>query len=132
MKRTLIAIVVVAAAFIVAAVEGLQKARVVSIKEHPQGRIVHWEGRVPIFDGHPAYDITLSWKGKKYVVRYESLSGYFPKAWEIGKDIQVKRERGCFILYRGDEAVPAREVDPDDCVPASSPAAGSMPQIPCE
>jgi hypothetical protein len=134
LKRTLIAIVVVAAALVFASAdEGLQTARVVSIKRHPQGRIAYWEGRVPIFDGHPVYDITLDWKGKKYVVRYESWSGYFPKAWDSGKDIQVKRERGRFILHRSDEAVPAREANPDDCVPASSPASGStMPQIPCE
>ena len=134
MKPKLIAMVVLAAALIASADEGLQKARVVSIKKHPQGRIVFWEGRVPVFDGNPVYDITLDWKGKKYVVRYESLSGYFPRVWESGKDIQVKRERGRFILYNGDEAVPAREVSPDDCVPAySSVAPGSAPpQIPCE
>jgi len=134
MKLTLTAIVIVATALLASAGDGLQKAKVVSVQKHAQGRIVFWEGRVPVFDGYPVYDITLDWKGKNYVVRYESLSGYFPAAWENGKDIQVKRERGRFILYKGDEAVPAREVNPNDCVPAySAVAVGSTtPQIPCE
>jgi len=134
MKRTLIAMVAVAATLVSASAdEGLQKARVVSIKEYSQGRVVFWEGRTPIFDGNPLYDITLDWQGKKYAVRYESLTGYFPRAWESGKEILVKRERGRFILYRGDEAVPAREVSPNDCVPANSPVSGSTTQqIPCE
>jgi hypothetical protein len=134
MKRTLIAMVAVAATLVSASAgESLQKARVVSIKKYSQGRIVFWEGRTPIFDGNPLYDITLDWQGKKYAVRYESLTGYFPRAWESGKEILVKRERGRFILYRGDEAVPAREVSPNDCLPANSPVSGSTTQqIPCE
>jgi hypothetical protein len=134
MKRTLIAMVAVAATLVSASAdEGLRKARVVSIKEYSQGRIAFWEGRTPIFDGNPLYDITLEWQGKKYAVRYESLTGYFPRAWESGKEILVKRERGRFILYRGDEAVAAREVSPNDCLPANSPVSGSTTQqIPCE
>jgi DNA-binding NarL/FixJ family response regulator len=58
MKRTLFAIVVVAAALVFASAdEGLQTARVVSIKKHPQGRN-RLLGRA-IFDGHPVYDVTL-------------------------------------------------------------------------
>jgi hypothetical protein len=68
--------------------EGLETAKILSIQNHSQGRITHWEGRVPIFDGQPVYDITLQWKEKKYVVRYESLTGYYPKAWEAGKESQ--------------------------------------------
>jgi hypothetical protein len=134
MKRTLIAMVAVAATLVSASAdEGLRKARVVSIKKYSQGRIAFWEGRTPIFDGNPLYDITLEWQGKKYAVRYESLTGYFPRAWESGKEILVKRERGRFILYRGDEAVAAREVSPNDCLPANSPVSGSTTQqIPCE
>ena len=114
--------------------QSLQSAKILSIQKHPQGRINHWEGRVPIFDGQPVYDITLLWNHRKYVVRYESLTGYYPKAWEPGKEIQVKRERGRFLLYRGDEAVPAREVGSHDCVPSSSPPtpAPATPQVPCE
>jgi len=134
MKRTLIAMVAVAATLVSASAdEGLRKARVVSIKKYSQGRIVFWEGHTPIFDGNPLYDITLDWQGTKYAVRYESLTGYFPRAWESGKEILVKRERGRFILYRGDEAVPAREVSPNDCLPANSPVSGSTTQqVPCE
>ena len=134
MKRTLIAMVAVAATLVSASAdEGLRKARVVSIKKYSQGRIVFWEGHTPIFDGNPLYDSTLDWQGTKYAVRYESLTGYFPRAWESGKEILVKRERGRFILYRGDEAVPAREVSPNDCLPANSPVSGSTTQqIPCE
>ena len=135
MKRTLIAIVVMATTLVAASLDdSLQKARVVSVKKYSQGRIAFWEGRTPVYDGNPVYDITLDWKGKNYVVRYESLTGYLPRAWESGKDIQVKRERGRFLLYRGDEAVPAREVSPHDCVPAySSVISGSTtPQIPCD
>lgn len=111
-----------------------QTAKVVAIKNHPHGRIAHWEGRTPVFDGNPVYDITLEWNSKKYVVRYESLTGYYPKAWDIGNEIRVRRERGQFILYRGDEAVPAREISSHDCVQAYSPegSASVTPQIPCD
>jgi hypothetical protein len=122
-------------AFVAAfAQDGLQTAEVVSIQKHAHGRIAYWEGRTPIFDRNPVYDITLQWNNKRYLVRYESLTGYFPKAWEVGKEIRVKRERGQFILFRGDEAVPAREVSSSDCVQASSPArsASVTPQVPCE
>jgi hypothetical protein len=114
--------------------EGLETAKILSIQNHSQGRITHWEGRVPIFDGQPVYDITLQWKEKKYVVRYESLTGYYPKAWEAGKEVKVKHERGQFILYRGDEAVPAREISSHDCVQGSVPQvpASATPQVPCE
>ena len=113
---------------------GPQSARVVAIKKHPQGRIAHWEGRTPVFDGNPVYDITLHWNNKKYMVRYESLTGYYPKAWDIGSEIRVKRERGQFLLYRGDEAVPAREISSHDCVQALSPEgpASVTPQVPCD
>jgi hypothetical protein len=121
-------------AFVTAfAQSGMQAAKVVSITKHPHGRIAHWEGRTPIFDGNPVYDITLQWNNKNYVVRYESLTGYYHRAWDVGNEIPVKHERGQFILYRGDEAVPAREISSHDCVQANSPAAASVaPQIPCE
>ncbi|PWT89809.1 MAG: hypothetical protein C5B55_10710 [Blastocatellia bacterium] len=114
--------------------QGLQTAKILFIRTHPQGRINHWEGRVPIFDGQPVYDITLLWNHKKYIVRYESLTGYYPKAWEAGNEIHVKRERGKFLLYRGDEAVPAREVSSYDCVSGSAPPtpAPATPEVPCE
>jgi hypothetical protein len=135
MKRHLVLIIVVAAACSVAfAQEGLASAKVVAVTNHEQGRIDHWEGRVPIFDGRPVYDITLNWNNKKYLVRYESLTGYYPRAWETGKVIRVKHERGRFILYRGDEEVPAREVSAQDCVRASYPPipSSSTPAVACE
>ena len=131
-KFLLIAMVVIA--FVASVAEkSPQTAKVVSIKKHAQGRIAHWEGRTPIFDGSPVYDITLKWNNKTYVVRYESLTGYYPRAWDIGSEIPVKHERGQFILYRGDEAVPAREISSSDCVQANSPATASVtPQVPCD
>jgi hypothetical protein len=111
-----------------------QIAKIVSIKKHAQGRIVSWANHAPLFDRYPFYDVTLEWSGKKYVVRYESMTGYYPKAWDTGNEIQVKRERGQFILYNRDEATPARVVNPQDCVSSSSPPAGlsALPQIPCD
>ena len=135
MVRRLLLTAMLMAAFVTAcAQDRLQTAKVVSIQKHPQGRVAYWEGRTPIFDGNPVYDLTLQWNSKRYLVRYESLTGYFPGAWEVGKEIRVKRERGQFILYRGDEAVPAREISSYDCVQANSPArsASVTPQVPCE
>ena len=135
MKHRLITTVVLMAAGVTAlAGQALQTAKVVSIKKHSQGRIVDWSNRAPIFDGYPFYDLTLEWKGKEYVVRYESITDYYPKVWEAGKEIPVKRERGQFILYSGDETVPAREVNPNDCVQSSAPPAGLsvVPLVPCD
>jgi len=125
---------VLAAAVTALASENPQTAKIISIKKHAQGRIVSWAGHAPIFDNYPFYDMTLEWTGKKYVVRYESMTGYYPKAWEAGNQVQVKRERGQFILYNRDEAVPARVVHPNDCVTATSPPGGfsPMPQVPCD
>jgi hypothetical protein len=134
MRRLLLAAMLMTAFVAGFAEQGLQTAKVVSIKKHPQGRIAHWEGRTPVFDGYPVYDITLQWNNKKYLVRYESLTGYYPKAWDIGNEIRVKHERGQFILYRGDETVMAREISSHDCVQAYSPEgpASVTPQVPCD
>ena len=133
MKRFLI-VASIAATAILSTAETAQTAKLVAIKKHAEGRIVSWSNRSPIFDGYPFYDLTLEWNGKKYVVRYESMTGYFPKAWQAGREIPVKREKGLFTLYNGVEATPAREVNPHDCVEASSPPAGfsPMPQVPCD
>jgi hypothetical protein len=81
----------------------------------------------------PSMTMTLDWKGRKYVVRYESYSGYYPRSWAGGKEIQVKRERGRFIISRGEEGVPAPEVNPNDCVDTSFPGAGSTSShVPCD
>jgi len=133
MKRFLI-VVSISASVILSGAETAQTAKIVAIKKHAEGRIVSWSNRSPIFDGYPFYDLTLEWNGKKYVVRYESMTGYFPKAWEAGREIPVKREKGLFTLYNGDEGTPARVVNPHDCVEASAPPAGfsPMPQVPCD
>ena len=134
MKRRLIIVVLMAVGVTAVAEQGPQTARISSVKKHTQGRIVSWSGHSPIFDGYPFYDLTLEWNGKKYVVRYESMTGYYPKAWDVGKEVPVKRERGQFILHQGSEAVPAREVNSHDCVGTSSPPPGISvtPQVPCD
>jgi len=133
MGRVLLIAVLMALCVVVHAENGPPTAKIVSIKKHAQGRVTYWEGRVPIFDGNPVYDITLRWNNKTYLVRYESLTGYYPRAWEVGREIFVKHERGQFLLYRGEEAVPAREISSSDCVPANHPASASVtPQLPCD
>lgn len=134
MKRIAIIFVLISGVAMTFADQPPQTAKVVSIKKHAQGRVVSWSGHSPIFDGYPFYDVTLEWNGKKYVVRYESMTGYYPNAWSAGQEIQVKRERGQFLLYKGEEAVPARVVNPQDCVSTSGPPPGISltPQVPCE
>lgn len=134
MKPKLLFFAMLMAALIAAVGETGQTAKVLSVKKHPQGRIAHWEGRTPVFDGNPVYDITLQWNHKNYVVRYESITGYYPRAWEVGNEIQVKHGRGQFILYRGDEEIPAREISSHDCVQGLSPEgpASVTPQVPCD
>jgi len=132
--RVIVFALVISVAATVSAGQAPQTAKVVSIKKHAQGRIVSWANHAPLFDGYPFYDITLEWNGNRYVVRYESMTGYYPKAWDAGNEIQVKHERGQFILNNRDEAVPTRVVNPQDCVWTSSPPAGLsvLPQIPCD
>jgi hypothetical protein len=36
------------------------------------------------------YDITLTLDRKKYVVRYESMTGYYLSSWKAGREIQVR------------------------------------------
>jgi hypothetical protein len=133
-NRKVAIVLLIAGVVTVSAGQTPQTAKILSIKKHSQGRIVSWTNHAPLFDGYPFYDMTLEWSGKKYVVRYESMTGYYPKAWDAGNEIQVKRERGQFILYNRDEATPARVVNLQDCVSSSSPPAGlsALPQIPCD
>src|SRR5919201_1485353 len=119
--RRFFIIVSIAATAILSTGETAQTAKIVAVKKHAEGRIVSWSNRSPIFDGYPFYDLTLAWNGKKYVVRYESMTGYFPRAWQAGHDVTVRRERGLFTLYNGQEPVPAREVNPHECVEVSAP-----------
>src|SRR5262249_57360612 len=99
MGRVLLVAVLMAPFVVVHAENGPPTAKIVSIKKHAQGRVTYWEGRVPIFDGNPVYDITLRWNNKTYLVRYESLTGYYPRACDVGRAIFVKQQPGQFPLY---------------------------------
>lgn len=112
-------------------------AKIESIKAHKQGRIAYWEGRVPIFDGYPLYDITITLAQKKYVVRYESLTGYFPSSWKVGHEIKVRKQgKGRIFLLNGEEEVQAEIVNAraQDCLPTSAPPVtlNSGSRVPCD
>src|SRR4051794_12491602 len=115
----------------------VEKARVVAVKNYSRGRIAYWEGRVPIYDEYPFFDISLAVGSKKYTVRYESLTGYYPSAWQKGSEIDVKSQgRGAMILMNGSEEVTAEIVNSraQDCVYSSGPPTVAVigPQVPCE
>jgi hypothetical protein len=105
-------------------------AKVLSIREYENGRISYFTSKVPIYDGQPVYDITIGVGDKQYIVRYESGTGYYPAAWAIGREIQVKKERGRFILMNRQEEVPALIVSDHDCIPQPSYYTAT-PQLPC-
>jgi hypothetical protein len=132
MRYTCLIIFLLAEVPLMTANQDAPTAKVVAVKKHAEGRIISWQGRIPIFDNYPFYDVTLQWKSKKYFVRYESQGGYYPEAWGVGKHVKVKRERGRFILYNGDEAISAREVNVHDCVYTSIPTPSVTPQVPCD
>jgi len=118
--------------------EELQTAKVLAVKAYDQGRIAYWEGRIPIYDGYPFYDLSLALGEKKFLVRYESLSGYFPSRWKAGSEVKVRVPgKGRFYLLNGTEEVPVEIVRgrAAECVlPSSGPPATvtSGPQVPCE
>ncbi len=119
------------------AADGVGTAKIESIEAHKQGRIAYWEGRVPIFDGYPLYDITLTLAQKKYVVRYESLTGYFPSSWKVGHEIKVRKQgKGRIYLLNGEEEVQAEIVNAraQDCLPTSAPPVtlNSGSRVPCD
>lgn len=127
-------LLMIAAAF---ASDDVKTAKVLAVKKYDQGRIAYFEGRVPIFDGYPFYDITIELGQKKYVVRYESLTGYYPSNWKVGSEIQVKlREKGRMYLLNGDEEVAANIFNEraQNCVPSNTRSAmvGPGPQVPCD
>ena len=105
-------------------------AKVGAIKKYGHGHILYWEGRVPIYDGRPVYDITLAVEGKEYIVRYESNTGYYPAAWQTGKEIPVKKLKGRFMLMNGDEEISAQVVTKDECIPHPTRNQGA-PLLPC-
>jgi hypothetical protein len=115
----------------------VQTAKVLAVKAHESGRIAYWEGRVAIYDGYPFYDIRLSLGQKEYVVRYESLTGFYPSSWKVGSEIQVRmRGKGKMYLINGAEEVLAGiyNAHAQDCVPPTSESAvrGAGPQASCD
>jgi hypothetical protein len=119
------------------AADDLQMAKVLAVKAHESGRIAYWEGRVPIYDSYPFYDITLLLGQKKYVVRYESLTGFYPSSWKVGREIQVRlRGKGKMYLVNGADEVLAGiyNARAQDCVLPTGPSAvrGAGPQVPCD
>ena len=117
--------------------EDLKTAQVLAVKDYDRGRIVRWEGRVPIFDDYPFYDITLSLDNKKYVVRYESMTGYYPARWQVGNEVKVRLAgKGRMYLLNGSEevAVGIFNNKAQQCVfPNSPPITVTVgPQVPCQ
>jgi hypothetical protein len=138
MKRLVIPIIsMLLVTSLVYAADDVKTAKVLAVKAYHRGRIAFWEGRVPIYDGYPFYDITLALDQKKYVVRYESMTGYFPSSWKAGKEIQVRfgGKKQMFLL-NGDEEVLALIYNghSQNCVPSSGrpTTLGPGPQVPCD
>jgi hypothetical protein len=117
--------------------EELKTAKVLAVKKYAEGRIVRWEGRVAIYDGYPFYDITLLLDNKKYVVRYESMSGYYPARWDAGNEIKVRSAgKGKMYLLNGAEEVQVGifNAKAQNCVFANGPPVtlDPSPQVPCQ
>ena len=90
--------------------DALQTGTVQSIVKHAEGRQVDIVYPLtPIYDNYPYFDITIQTPERNYVVRYESMGGYYPSGWQTGKQVQFRREKGQLLLLRYDgEFVPAR------------------------
>jgi hypothetical protein len=136
MGRAVISMVILLLVTSFSSADDPQTARVLAVKAHENGRIAFWEGRTPIYDGYPLYDITLLIGQKKYVVRYESLTGFYPSAWKAGREIQVRIQgKGKIYLINGEEEVLAGiyNARAQDCVLPTGPSAvrGAGPQVPC-
>lgn len=88
----------------------LESGTVESVFAHPEGRVFDIVSKViPVYDDYPFYDISIRTQDRAYVVRYESMGGYYPSAWQSGKQIKFRREKGQLLLLRYDgEFVPAR------------------------
>lgn len=119
------------------AADDVKTAKVLGVRTYDRGRIAFWEGRVPIYDGYPFYDITLALDQKKYVVRYESMTGYYPSSWKAGREIQVRLGgKGKMYLLNGEEEVLATIYNGhlQDCVPSTGrpTTMGAGPQVPCD
>ena len=136
MKQSSVSILILlSVSTLIFAAEDNRIAKVVSVKEYDQGRIAYWEGRVPIYDHRPFYDITLSLGPGKYVVRYESSTGHYPSTWKVGSEIKVRLQgKGKIYLLDGAKEVRAEVVNAraQECVSSSGPPVGAGPQVPCE
>ena len=138
MKRlTILIISMLIVTSLIHAADDVKTAKVLAVKAYDRGRIAFWEGRVPIYDGYPFYDITLALDQKKYVVRYESMTGYYPSNWKAGREIQVRLGgKGKMFLLNGEEEVLALIYNGhlQDCVPSTGRPAniGAGPQVPCD
>src|SRR5206468_2886189 len=89
--------------------DALELGTVDSVVVYSEGRIFDWMSWIPIYDRYPFYDISIHTPDRAYVVRYENMGGYYPAAWEPGKEIKLRRDKGQLLLLRYDgELVPAR------------------------
>jgi len=90
--------------------DALQSGTVESVFAHPEGRVFDIVSKViPVYDNYPFYDIIIRTPERSYVVRYESMGGYYPSGWQTGKQIKFRREKGQLQLLRYDgEFVPVR------------------------
>jgi hypothetical protein len=86
--------------------ENLQTAKVVGVQAHPEGRPFDYvndsSSLAQIYDDYPYYDITLQVGGKKFVVRYDNMGGYFPSAWKPGNEVKVREDAGRLYILRYD------------------------------
>ena len=136
MKQSSVAILILLMVTnLVFAAEVNRTATVVTVKKYDQGRIAYWDGRIPIYDHRPFYDITLSVGTKKYVVRYESPTGYYPSSWKAESEIKFRLQgKGKIYLLDGAKELQAEIVNAraQDCVSSSGPPVGAGPQVPCD
>jgi len=95
-----------------ATISRLQTGNILCVEMHGEGRAFDWVrgglALIPVYDHYAFYDITIQWRGKNYVVRYETQTGYYPAAWKPGNPIPVRQGHGRLYLLRYDgEEVPA-------------------------
>ena len=89
-----------------ATISRLQTGNILCVEMHGEGRAFDWVrgclALIPVYDHYAFYDITIQWRGKNYVVRYETQTGYYPAAWKPGNPIQVRPGHGRLYLLRYD------------------------------
>jgi len=90
--------------------DDLKTGTVESVVKHADGRVIDmiWP-LTPIYDNYPYYDITIKAPDHTYMVRYESMGGYYPSGWNPGKEVKFLKGKGTLELLRYDgELVSAR------------------------